>query len=102
MASPAPAIYWHRALPPLDAVAVAEHTVEADSARVPGTIAHRDELWDACERALSADAASRLLQENSRLGGRYAHVLEEHIEVKHDAATDEAWLHGRYAYMLYR
>jgi hypothetical protein len=83
-------------------VAVAEHSVEASSARVPGTIAHRDELWDACERQLVADAAARLHQEISRLGGRYAHVLDERIEVKHDAVSDEAWLHGRYAYMLYR
>ena len=102
MASPQAPIYWHRDLPPLDAVAVAEHTVEADSARVPGTIAHRDELWDACQRELAAGAASRLLQEIARLGGRYAHVLDERVEVKHAAATDEAWLHGRYTYMLYR
>jgi hypothetical protein len=39
-------VYWHRELPPLEAELVAEHTVEANSSRVPGTIAHRDELWD--------------------------------------------------------
>jgi hypothetical protein len=102
MASAPADIYWHRDLPPLDAVAMGEHTVEANSARVPGTIAHRDELWDACQRELAADAAARMRQEIARLGGRYAHVLDERIEVKHDAATDEAWLHGRYTYMLYR
>jgi hypothetical protein len=25
-------------------------TIEADSVRVPGTIDHRDELWDRCKR----------------------------------------------------
>ena len=39
-------VYWHRELPPVEAELVAEHTVEANSSRVPGTIAHRDELWD--------------------------------------------------------
>ena len=45
-------VYWHRELPPLEAELVAEHTVEANSSRVPGTIAHRDELWDQCYREL--------------------------------------------------
>ena len=39
----APIVYWHRDLPPLDAELVAEHTVEANSSRVAGTLAHRDE-----------------------------------------------------------
>ena len=34
-------VYRHRELPPLEAELVAEHTVEANSSRVPGTIAHR-------------------------------------------------------------
>ena len=38
-------VYWHRDLPPLDAELVAEHTVEATSGRVAGTLKHRDELW---------------------------------------------------------
>ena len=37
-------IYWHRELPPLDAEAMGEHVVEVASGRVPGTLAHRDEL----------------------------------------------------------
>ena len=37
-------IYWHRELPPFDADAVAEHSIEATSSRVPGTLVHRDEL----------------------------------------------------------
>ena len=40
-------VYWHRELPPLEAALVAEHTVEANSNRVPGTIARRDELHQA-------------------------------------------------------
>ena len=39
-------IVWHRELSPLDAELMSEHTVEATSGRVAGTLAHRDELWD--------------------------------------------------------
>lgn len=39
-------VFRHRELPPLAAELVAEYTVEANSSRVPGTLAHRDELWD--------------------------------------------------------
>jgi hypothetical protein len=95
-------IYWHRDLPPLEAASVAEHMVEANSSRVPGTIAHRDELWDRCYRELMATAESRLLQEVARLGGDFAHVHDEAIDPKHDDAAGEAWLHGRFSYMLYR
>jgi hypothetical protein len=95
-------VYWHRELPPLEAELVAEHTVEANSGRVPGTIAHRDELWDRCYRELMADAESRLVQEVARLGGHFAHVHDESIDPKHDDAACEAWLHGRFGYILYR
>lgn len=95
-------VYWHRELPPLEAELVAEHTVEADSSRVPGTIAHRDELWDQCHRELMANAESRLGQEVARLGGHFAHVHDEAIDPKHDDAAGETWLHGRFRYMLYR
>lgn len=95
-------VYWHRDLPPLDAELVAEHTVEATSGRVPGTIAHRDELWDRCYQQLMSNAEDRLIQEVHRLGGHFAHVHDEAIEPKHDDAAGEAWLHGRFSYMLYR
>jgi hypothetical protein len=95
-------VYWHRDLPPSDAEPMAEHTVEADSAHIPGTIAHRDELWDDCRNDLLALAHARLGQEIARLGGRFAHVLAERIEVKRDPVADEAWMHGRFTYMLYR
>ena len=45
-------VFWHRDLPPRDAVVMAEHTVEANSDRVPGTLAHRDNLWDVCSHRL--------------------------------------------------
>ena len=95
-------VYWHRELPPIDADLVAEHTVEASSSRVPGTIAHRDELWDQCYRELMAIAERRLVQEVARFAGDFAHVHEEAIDPKHDDTTGEAWLHGRFSYMLYR
>ena len=95
-------VYWHRELPPLDAELIAEHAIEAASSRVPGTIAHRDELWDACYRELMAKAESRLAQEVARLGGDFAHVHSEAVHPKRDDAAGEAWLHGRFSYMLYR
>jgi hypothetical protein len=49
-----------------------------------------------------ATASERLLQELARLGGDYAHVHDESIDTRHDYATGEGWLHGRFAYMLYR
>ena len=81
---------------------MAEHTVEANSSRVAGTLAHRDELWDRCYQELMANAESRLVQEVARLGGDYAHVHDESIAPKHDDAAGEAWLHGSFTYMLYR
>ena len=96
------AVYWHRELPPFDAEVVGEHTLEAASGRVPDTIAHREELWNRCKDELMIHAGDRLTEELSRLGGRYAHVLDESIDTKHDAATGEAWLHGRFTYMLNR
>lgn len=95
-------IYWHRELPPLDAVAIGEHTVEATSLRMPDTLANRDALWRRSNDELMDQARARLAQEVARLGGRYAHVLDESIDTRHDAATGEAWLHGRFTYMLYR
>lgn len=81
---------------------MAEHVVEATSGRVPGTLLHRDELWDRCYKDLMAQAGSRLKQEVARLRGHFAHVLDESIDSRHDEATGEAWLHGRFTYMLYR
>jgi hypothetical protein len=95
-------VFWHRDLPPLDAEAAGKYTAEATSVRMPDTIAHRDELWDRCYGELMAQARVRLEQEVARLGGSYARVLDEAIDTRHDGATGEAWLHGRYTYMLYR
>ena len=95
-------VYWHRELPPVDAELMAEHTLEATSGRVPGTISHRDELWHRCYTELMANVQSRLAQEIARLGGHYAHVNSESIDTRHDDAAGEAWLHGLFSYMLYR
>ena len=97
-----PRLFWHRDLPPLDAEIVGEHTIEATSARVRGTLAHRDELWDRCHENLMATTRARLEQEMARLGGDYAHVLSESIDVRHDDARGDAWLRGRFTYVLYR
>jgi len=95
-------IYWHRELPPLTAEVKGERTIEASSGRVPGNLAHRDELWDRCYRDLVAQARTTLEQEVVRLGGHYAHVLDEAIDSRRDDAKDEMWLQGRFTYMLYR
>ena len=95
-------VFWHRELPPLDAELMAEHTVEATSGRVEGTISHRDELWDRCYRELMGNTQARLAQEIARLGGHYGHVHDESIDIRHDDSAGEAWLHGRFSYMLYR
>ena len=100
--SNARSIYWHRELPPLSAELMGEHTIEATSGRVPGTIAHRDELWDRCYRDLMAQTNVRLNREIARLGGHYAHVLDEVVDSRHDDATGETWLRGRFSYALYR
>jgi hypothetical protein len=70
-------IYWHNELPPFGAEAIGEHIVETASGRVPGTLAHRDELWTQCYEDLMAQVRTRLSQEMIRLGGDYAHVLSE-------------------------
>jgi hypothetical protein len=95
-------VYWHSELPPLDAELMSEHTAEAMSGRVPHTLAHRDEVWERCYEDLMVQARNRLEQEIARLGGNYAHILDEHVESKYDAVTDESWLQGRFRYMLYR
>ena len=93
--------FWHRDLPPVDAEPIGDHTLEATSRRIPDLIARRDELWAACHAELMAHARERLEQEVIRLGGRYAHVRDEVIEPRHDPISGEAWLHGRFAYVLY-
>jgi hypothetical protein len=95
-------IYWHRELPPIDAEMMGEHVLEATSSRVCGSLAFRDELWDRSYHHLMQHTHARLKQEIDRLGGHYAHVLYESIDSRHDDATGEAWLHGRFTYILYR
>ena len=95
-------VYWRQEFPPGDAELAGEYTVEAVSDRVPGTIAHRDELWAHCYDDLMRKAIERLEQEVERLGGRYAHVRDEAIESRHDDRAGETWLHGRFTYTLYR
>jgi hypothetical protein len=95
-------VYWHRDLPPLNAEMVGEHTVEATSSHVPGTLAHQSELWDRCYEDLIGQARVRLEQETARMGGTYAHVFAESIDTRHNDAIGDAWLHGCFTYMLYR
>lgn len=95
-------IYWHRELPPFDAELMGEYTMEATSHRVPGTLAHRDEVWDRCYDDLMTQTSFRLEQEVVRLGGHCAHILNESIDSRHDEVRGETWLHGCFTYSLYR
>jgi hypothetical protein len=97
-----PIIYWHRELPPVRADVLGEHVLEASSKRVPGTISHRDDLWRECYDDLMARARVRVEQEVARLHGHYAHIFDEVIEMRRDEASGEAWLRGRFSYVLYR
>lgn len=94
-------VYWHRELPPPNAEFLGEHTVETTSGTVPGTLAHRDGLWDRCYKDLMDQARLRLEQEASCLGGHYAHVFDETVDSRHNA-SGEAWLRGSFTYPLYR
>ena len=95
-------VYWHRELPPLNAEIVGEHVVEATSMRVKSDLAHRDDLWEGCYKDLMARVEERLGQELLRLGGNYAHVLDESVDTCRNDLTGEAWLHGRFSYVLLR
>ena len=97
-----PIIYWHRELPPLTAEVVAEHTLEADSRRVPLAFSRDDEEWGRCYADLMSAARARLEQEVVQLGGHYAHVRHEVIYPRHDEAAGQVWLYGRFEYVLYR
>jgi hypothetical protein len=95
-------IFWHRELPPLNAEPIGEYVVEATSMGVPGTLAHRDELWDQCYSSLTKNVTKRVEQEIRRLGGDYAHVLNESVNSRHNDIAGVAWLHGIFTYMAYR
>jgi len=95
-------VYWHRELPPLHAEPLGEHLVEADSMHVTGSLVHRGDLWDRCYQDLMARLEDRLRQEAARLGGDYAHVLEESIDSRHDDRSGDVWLRGRLKYVLLR
>jgi hypothetical protein len=95
-------IYWHRELPPLDAEPIGERFIEINSMHVPGTLAHRDELWNQCYADLMDKFAAELDREILRLGAQYAHVLSESIESKRNDVANEAWLHGSFSYVVYR
>lgn len=95
-------IFWHRDLPPLDAEAAESHTLEAVSDRVSGSIERHGESWERCYTSLMGRASERLVQELDRLGGDYAHVIDEHVDSRRDDAAAESWLHGQFEYVLYR
>jgi hypothetical protein len=100
--SPLKVVYWHEELPPLDGEMMHEHVIEGVSDRMPGAIERHGELWHRCYATLVEHIRLRLEQEVARLGGHYAHVLDEHIDSRRDDASGESWLHGRFSYVLYR
>ncbi len=96
-------IYWHRESPPLEVEPLGEHTIEATSGHVPGTLAHRDELWARCYEGRWLKLGADWSRKCCVLVGSCAHVLSESVDSKHDELTGEAWLHaGTFTYVLYR
>ena len=95
-------VYWHLDLPPLAAELIGDDTIEATSGRVSANLSHRDDAWDRCYADLIARAQARLEQEGRRHGGDCVHVKDECIEPRHDDATGETWLYGRFRYVIYR
>jgi hypothetical protein len=95
-------IFWHRDLPPVRAEIMDEHVVEATSLRLPGHLVQRDDNWHRCHDDLMVRTRERIEQELTRLGGDYAHVVDESIDSRHDDAVFEAWLHGRFTFVMYR
>jgi hypothetical protein len=95
-------VYWHRELPPLDAEPLGEHSIDAISMRVSDSLADRGDLWDQCYRDLMTSVEHRLRQEVRRLGGDYAHVLEETVDSRRDDRSGEVWLRARLKYLLLR
>jgi hypothetical protein len=79
-----------------------EDVIEATSDRVAGAIEAHGELWHRCYDTLLEHTRVRLEQEVTRLGGTYAHIIDEHIDSQHDDASGESWLYGRFNYVLYR
>lgn len=62
---------------------------------------HCDELWHShLYSELMTHARMRLEQEVRRLEGDYAHVLSESVETRRNDASGEAWLYGRFSYVL--
>jgi hypothetical protein len=95
-------VYWRQEFPPLTADVFGADTIEATSGRVQGGLSHRDDAWVRCYQDLIERLRVRLEQEVMRRSGHYAHVRDEHIEARHDEANGEAWLYGRFQYVLYR
>jgi hypothetical protein len=100
--TPRKVVYWHQELPPLDGEVLGEEVIESLSDRVPGAIEHHGELWHRCYETLMEHTRLRLEQEVRRLGGHYAHVLDEHVDSRRDDGAGQSWLHGRFKYVLYR
>src|SRR5262245_8818628 len=93
-------LYWHRELPPVDAEIVGEHTVEASSGRVPGTISHREALCDHRYQALTPQNRRRTAQESARLAKDCARIIGASRAARNDDYRSEAWLCGRFTHAL--
>jgi hypothetical protein len=97
-----PIVYWHRDLPPLDAELVAEHTVEASSSRVSGTLEHREELWDQCHQELMTNTTNRLVEEVARSADNAYGARRSDQPQGMPTWRARAWMHRGFTYMLYR
>ena len=73
---------------PFDGEAIGNHVIEQSSRRVPGTLAHRDELWNQrSEDVMDRIRIFRAEEEIARLGDNYSSALAESLNSKHDAVN---------------
>jgi hypothetical protein len=94
-------VFWHRELPPTDAEVLGDGVIEATSSHTVTALPHCDELWlRHLYSELMTHARMRLEQEVQRLKGDDAHVLSEAVATRRNDASGEAWLHGRFSYVL--
>jgi CHAT domain-containing protein len=85
-----------------DATEAAFKALPLSDFRILHLAVHGVALASLLRDAHGAHTHHRLEQEITRLGGHYAHVLDEHVDSRRDDASGESWLHGRFIYVLYR
>ena len=96
-----PVVYWRLELPPRTEDFESEHEVTATSVKVHAPWDMRGKVWGQCYESLMDNARARIVQEVERLGGSCAHVTDEVVTKRDDAAEGNSWLAGRFRFVMY-